>query len=114
MSGYLTTHVLDVYCGRPGAGMEVVLLSSSDGVELARVTTNADGRTDEPLLSQNAFKAGTYELRFDVGSYFARVAGVPDPPYLTVVPIVFTMAQEEHYHVPLVCSPWAYSTYRGS
>ena len=112
MNGYLTTHVLDTYRGRAGAGMDVVL--TRDGRELARTTTNADGRTDEPLLDRDRFELGTYELHFDVGSYFAGVAGAPDPPFLTVVTIRFSLTEDAHYHVPLVTSPWTYTTYRGS
>jgi hydroxyisourate hydrolase len=110
--GWLTTHVLDTYRGRAGAGMSVTL--TRDGEELARITTNADGRTDQPLLEGEAFRLGTYELHFDVGSYFKGVAGVPDPPFLTVVTVRFSLLADEHYHVPLVASPWTYTTYRGS
>ena len=114
MAGFLTTHVLDTYRGRAGAGMEIVLTRASDGTELARTTTNADGRTDSPLLEGSGFQVGTYELHFDVGSYFADVPGAPDPPFYTVVTIRFSLGEDEHYHVPLVTSPWSYTTYRGS
>jgi len=108
----LTTHVLDTALGRPAAGVEITL--HRDGEELARAVTNADGRTDGPLLA--ALETGVYELRFAVGAYL-RAAGhaVPDPPFLDVVPIRFGVAAPaEHHHVPLLVSPWAYSTYRGS
>jgi hydroxyisourate hydrolase len=108
----LTTHVLDTALGRPAAGVGITLLR--DGVELARAETNADGRTDGPLL--DPLPAGVYELRFAVGGYL-RAAGhaLTDPPFLDVVPIRFGIAAAgEHHHVPLLVSPWAYSTYRGS
>jgi len=108
----LTTHVLDTALGRPAAGVEVVLLR--DGVELARAVTNPDGRTDAPLL--DPLPAGVYELRFAVGDYL-RAAGhaVGEPPFLDVVPVRFGVAAAgTHHHVPLLVSPWAYSTYRGS
>jgi hydroxyisourate hydrolase len=108
----LTTHVLDTALGRPAGGVEITL--HRDGEELARAVTNADGRTDGPLL--DPLEAGIYELRFAVGAYL-RGAGhaVTDPPFLDVVPIRFGVAAAgEHHHVPLLVSPWAYSTYRGS
>jgi 5-hydroxyisourate hydrolase len=113
MQGSLTTHVLDTYRGCAGAGMEIVLSRASDGAELARTRTNAAGRTDLPLLEGAPFELGTYELHFDVGAYFADVAGVPDPPFLTIVTIRFSATKQDHYHVPLVVSPWGYTTYRG-
>jgi hydroxyisourate hydrolase len=108
----LTTHVLDTALGRPAAGVEITL--HRDGEELARAVTNADGRTDAPLL--DPLPAGVYELRFAVGAYH-RTAGhdLPDPPFLEVVPVRFGIAAAgTHLHVPLLVSPWAYSTYRGS
>jgi hydroxyisourate hydrolase len=108
----LTTHVLDTALGRPAAGVEITL--HRDGEELARAVTNADGRTDAPLL--DPLPAGVYELRFGVGAYH-RTAGrdLPDPPFLDVVPVRFGIAEAGvHHHVPLLVSPWAYSTYRGS
>jgi 5-hydroxyisourate hydrolase len=114
--GRLTTHVLDTMHGRPAAGMTVRL--SRLGIEEigpARVT-NADGRIDGPLLEGEAFAAGTYELRFEVGDYF-RALGVPlpEPAFLETVVIRFGISDPDaHYHVPLLVSPWAYSTYRGS
>jgi 5-hydroxyisourate hydrolase len=114
--GRLTTHVLDVALGRPAAGVGIVLVAVGDEAPLAAAVTNADGRTDAPLLEGAALAAGTYELRFAVGDYL-RAAGhaVGDPPFLDVVPVRFGIsAPGEHHHVPLLVSPWAYSTYRGS
>ncbi len=118
MSGYLTTHVLDLALGRPAAGMRVELWRlEADGARalLATVTTNADGRVDAPLLAGDAFRAGTYELVFYAGEYFAAVGPGAAPPFLTSVPVRFSIADPDaHYHVPLLVTPWAYSTYRGS
>jgi 5-hydroxyisourate hydrolase len=112
--GRITTHVLDTAAGKPAAGLKVVLRSGA-GAVIAEAVTNADGRVDKPLLDGAAFKAGTYEITFHVGDYF-RAAGVtlPDPPFLDVVPLRFGVADDAHYHVPLLVSPFAYSTYRGS
>jgi 5-hydroxyisourate hydrolase len=115
----LTTHVLDTTRGRPAAGVEIELYSLiADGAPqlIARVTTNADGRTDAALLKPGEAQIGTYELRFHVGPYFSGLgATVADPPFLDVVPIRFSIADPNaHYHVPLVATPWSYSTYRGS
>lgn len=114
----LTTHALDVVHGRPAAGMRIDLAVEENGVwrTLASTVTNAQGRTDRPLLDPAEAKKGRYELRFHVGAYFA-VLGVDsgDPAFLDVVPIRFAIARpDEHYHVPLLVSPWSYSTYRGS
>ena len=111
--GRLTTHVLDTAAGRPAAGVRVVL--RRDGKVLAEGTTNADGRMDRPLLEGDAFKAGRYELTFHVGDYFrARGAALADPPFLDLIPIRFGVGEDAHYHVPLLVSPYGYSTYRGS
>jgi 5-hydroxyisourate hydrolase len=110
----LSTHVLDTANGVPAEGMSVELWRmDASPVLLRRVVTNADGRTDRLLLPAEEFAAGRYELRFDVGAYFAvRNA---DPGFLGVVALnVGLQAGAGHYHVPLLCSPWAYSTYRGS
>lgn len=116
--GRLTTHVLDTASGRPAAGMAIELhIVEPQGPRLlAQVRTNADGRCDAPLLSGNALKKGRYELRFHVADYFrAADANLPDPPFLDIVPLAFGVADPEgHYHVPLLVSPWSYSTYRGS
>ena len=119
-AGKLTTHVLDTARGRPAEGMTVELfLHEPGGGEPERVTTartNADGRTDEPLLGSGELRAGSYELVFDVGAYFAS-AGLAsaDRPFLGLVPVRFGIADPDaSYHVPLLASPWSYSTYRGS
>lgn len=119
MAGRLTTHVLDTVNGRPAAGMAIVLLRLVEGGEsevVASVRTNADGRTDVPLLSGGELRVGIYELRFETAAYWAGLGvALPDPPFLDVVPVRFAVADAHaHYHVPLLCSPWAYSTYRGS
>ena len=116
--GKLTTHVLDTANGCPAAGMAVTLYRlTGDRVErLKAVTLNADGRADAPLLQGDEFQPGRYRLIFEVAAYFrARGAALADPPFLDHVPLDFGLAAAgEHYHVPLLASPWAYSTYRGS
>jgi hydroxyisourate hydrolase len=115
----VTTHILDVSIGRPAQGVRVELYDLGGGsgrTLVADVTTNADGRTDKPLISADAARAGQFELVFHVGDYF-RSQGVqlPNPPFLDIVPIRFGVADPQaHYHVPLLVSPWSYSTYRGS
>ena len=117
MSG-LTTHVLDTARGRPAAGMRLELARLDENGErqvLKEVTTNDDGRTDAPLLAGEQLRPGVYEIVFAVGDYFADQEGVPDPPFLGSVPLRFGIADlSAHYHVPLLVSPWSYSTYRGS
>lgn len=117
MAGYLTTHVLDTARGCPGAGIGVTLFRLEGGArqELARAVTNADGRTDAPILGAGDFAPGVYELVFDCGAYL-RGAGIEagDPLFLDQVPIRFGMSEAAHYHVPLLLSPYGYSTYRGS
>ncbi|WP_367871019.1 hydroxyisourate hydrolase [Luteolibacter sp. Populi] len=108
--GKLTTHVLDTAHGRPAAGMGVSL--RRDGKVVASVVTNADGRCEGPLLEGEELVAGTYELQFQVREYFTGI-GVASP-FLDVVPVRFRVEAGHSYHVPLVCSPFAYSTYRGS
>lgn len=117
-AGKLTTHVLDTAGGRPAAGVHIeVFRLEGDGRELlASLETNADGRCDAPLLQGPDFGAGTYELLFHVADYF-RGAGaeLPSPAFLDAVPVRFGVAAPgEHYHVPLLVSPYGYSTYRGS
>jgi 5-hydroxyisourate hydrolase len=117
-SGRLTTHVLDTTGGRPGAGL-VVELFQVDGEArrpLARLTTNDDGRTPEPLLAGTDLLRGTYELVFHVGDYFrGHGVGLTEPAFLDLVPVRFGIADPaRHYHVPLLVSPYGYSTYRGS
>ena len=115
----LTTHVLDTSIGRPAPGVEIELYAvAADGARtlIKRARTNADGRTDAPLLAAAEARVGTYELSFHVGAYF-RGSGAPtaEPPFLDRVPIRFAIADPAaHYHVPLVVTPWSYSTYRGS
>ena len=109
--GKLTTHVLDTAGGRPGGGIavELFLLQEKEWNLIKSVKTNADGRTDAPLLEGEKFRAGTYQLVFHVGAYF-RSQG-----FLDQVPVRFVIADAAaHYHVPLLCSPWSYTTYRGS
>ena len=112
----LTTHVLDTSHGGPAAGVAIRLFSIGRTREhVAGATTNADGRTPEPLLEDESMVTGTYELEFDVGSYFhARDTALADPPFLDTVVIRFSIRADENYHVPLLVSPWSYSTYRGS
>ena len=116
-AGRLTTHVLDTARGRPAAGLAIAL-SRIDGqarVALKSVTTNADGRCDAPLLEGEAFAPGRYELVFSAGDYFrAQGVSLPEPAFLDEVPIRFGVAEGTHYHVPLLISPYGYSTYRGS
>jgi 5-hydroxyisourate hydrolase len=114
----LSTHVLDTATGRPAAGLKIELSALTDaGPSLIKtVTTNADGRTDEPLLSGPAYKPGQYELVFHAGDYFrSKGVALPVPAFIDVVPIRFGMHEADgHYHVPLLVSPYSYSTYRGS
>ena len=116
--GRLSTHVLDTAAGRPAAGMRIdlALLESGAWRLLKSVTTNADGRTDAPLLEGDAMRTGEFELTFHAGDYFrAQSARLPQPAFIDRVPVRFGIADASaHYHVPLLCSPWSYSTYRGS
>lgn len=115
-TSYLSTHVLDTARGRPGAGIAVELHRlAPDPGPVASTVTDADGRPAAPLLPESAFVPGTYELRFHVGAYFAAAGLAADPPYLDIVPVRVTLkAGQGHYHVPLLCSPFGYTTYRGS
>ncbi|GAB5437174.1 hydroxyisourate hydrolase [Falsiruegeria mediterranea] len=118
MSGYLTTHVLDTAKGCPAAGLKITL-SRVDGdtrQELVEMITNEDGRTDSPILPTKTFETGTYELIFHAGDYL-RASGqaAEEPLFLDQVPIRFGMSDgDAHYHVPLLLSPFGFSTYRGS
>ena len=107
----LTTHILDTAAGTPAAGVKVELFRIEDGVatKVMERLTNSDGRTDAPLLTAAEFVPGRYELRFHIGAYFGGAG------FLDVVPIAVRLeAGQGHYHVPLLCSPWSYATYRGS
>ncbi len=116
--GRLSTHVLDTAHGRPAAGLLVELYAIDGGSRrlVTSAVTNADGRTDAPLMAGDAFRPGLYELVFHVGDYFRRRgATVADPAFLDQVPVHFGIAEQDgHYHVPLLVSPWSYATYRGS
>ncbi|XDA98641.1 hydroxyisourate hydrolase [Sulfitobacter sp. LCG007] len=116
--GYLTTHVLDTARGKPASGIAIALyrVSGNSHRKIAEAVTNADGRTDSPILGPRAFRAGTYEMIFDTGAYLDAQGVAPeDPRFLDVIPIRFGVSDaESHYHVPLLLSPYGYSTYRGS
>jgi 5-hydroxyisourate hydrolase len=107
--GKLSTHVLDTANGRPAAGMKIELRRMPSGDLVKTLTTNGDGRTDEPVLGPGEIAAGEYELVFHVGAYFGEAK------FLDEVPVRFRIDDAgQNYHVPLLCSPWSYSTYRGS
>lgn len=117
MPAQLTTHVLDTMHGTPAAGLTIEFWRVDGNAQhIKTVTTNADGRTDEPLLAEGAMLEGHFELRFHVAAYFAsQQVSLPDPPFLDIVPVRFAIFDASgKYHVPLLVSPWAYSTYRGS
>jgi 5-hydroxyisourate hydrolase len=114
----LSTHVLDTMHGTPAAGMSVALFTTQgdDATLVRRFVLNADGRSDGPLYDNQSLRAGTYRLVFDVAGYFrSRGVELPEPNFLDRVSLDFGVARtDEHYHVPLLVSPWSYSTYRGS
>ncbi|MDM5176490.1 hydroxyisourate hydrolase [Massilia sp. DJPM01] len=116
--GKLSTHVLDTTQGKPGAGVVVELYAVTGGARtlLKTVTTNRDGRVDTPLLEGDAMQAGRYELVFAAGDYFAaQGVNLPEPRFIDQVTLAFGIADpSQNYHVPLVLTPWSYSTYRGS
>ncbi len=117
VNGRLSTHVLDTHAGRPaaGVGIELHAFAGERAYRIASTVTNADGRTDKPLIADRPLPIGRYELRFALGNHF-RSRGIEsgDPPFLDIVPLRFSIAEPEgHYHVPLLCTPWSYSTYRG-
>lgn len=117
MAGYLTTHVLDTAKGCPAAGITITLyrVSGNSHRKIAEAVTNADGRTDSPILPEDNFKTGTYELIFHAGEYLRATGQVSeDPLFLDQIPIRFGMSEQDHYHVPLLLSPYGMSTYRGS
>lgn len=117
MAGYLTTHVLDTARGCPAEGLKIHLykIDGEDRTLLRELLTNNDGQTDKQILPVTEFEIGTYELIFHCGDYFDQ-SGVPTESsrFLDVVPLRFGMAEAAHYHVPLLLSPFSYSTYRGS
>lgn len=117
MTGYLTTHVLDTASGRPAAGLKIELfvIESEERTLLNTLVTNEDGRTDAHILPAERFQTGTYELVFHAGAYLDD-RGVPpeSPRFLDTIPLRFGMSETSHYHVPLLLSPFGYSTYRGS
>ena len=115
--GRLTTHVLDTAAGRPGRGIAVTVYRlDGERREVARTVTNDDGRCDKPLLEGDAMERGTYEIIFAAGDYFrAQGLDLPEPPFVDEVALRFGISDTgAHYHVPLLVSPWSYSTYRGS
>jgi len=118
MSGRLTTHVLDTALGKPAQGLAIDLFRIDGEIRtlIRSVVTNADGRVDGPMLEGEAFAVGTYELLFHAGDYLrATGADLPEPAFLDLIPLRFGIADaSSHYHVPLLLSPFSYSTYRGS
>lgn len=118
MNGKLSTHVLDNYFGRPAEGVDWTLSKlNSDGVWnlLSTGKTNSDGRTDAPLLLGSALETGTYRIDFRIDDYYTKSgAERSDPPFLDEIPIVVNLVEGQNYHVPLLMTPWSYSTYRGS
>ena len=117
MAGYLTTHVLDTARGCPAEGLKIDLyrISGETRTHLRSLVTNDDGRTDEQILPEAEFQKGTYELVFHTGGYLDASGVAPEEPrFLDVIPLRFGMSEEAHYHVPLLLSPFGYSTYRGS
>jgi 2-oxo-4-hydroxy-4-carboxy-5-ureidoimidazoline decarboxylase len=118
VNGRLSTHVLDTHAGRPAVGIAIELyeFAGENAHCIETAITNADGRTDKPLIGDRPLPIGRYELRFAMGNHFrSRGIASGDPPFFDIVPLRFSIAEPEgHYHVPLLCTPWSYSTYRGS
>ncbi len=117
MSGYLTTHVLDTARGCPAQGLRIELfaITGDSRTHLKTLVTNDDGRTDEQIMPAENFRTGTYELVFHAGAYLDATGTAPEEPrFLDIIPIRFGMSEATHYHVPLLLSPFGYSTYRGS
>ena len=112
----LTTHCLDTFSGKPAAGVKVdVYLVSGKREKLNSIILNNNGRADKPLVEGTNFKEGQYELVFFVGDYFKKITNLPTTPFLNEIVIKFGVSNpKEHYHVPLLVTPWSYSTYRGS
>jgi 5-hydroxyisourate hydrolase len=115
-SGRLTTHVLDTMHGSPAAGMhfDLLMLHGEHVQHMLTGATNAEGRADRPLLESDGFQLGVYQLIFHVAEYFQRLGAAPKTPFLDLVPVRFVVSELAHYHVPLLVSPFSYSTYRGS
>ena len=116
-AGYLTTHVLDTARGCPAEAMKIELfrIDGETRTHLKTLVTNDDGRTDEQILPSAEFELGTYELVFHAGDYLDAIGTPPeDPRFLNIIPLRFGMSEQAHYHVPLLLSPFSYSTYRGS
>lgn len=117
MAGYLTTHVLDAARGCPAQGVRIELfrVEGDRRVPIRTLLTNGDGRTDEHILPEGEFEPGTYELVFHAGAYLDATGAPPETPrFLDLIPLRFGMSERAHYHVPLLLSPFSYSTYRGS
>lgn len=117
MSGFLTTHILDTAAGHPAADLHIDLIRFDNGkpLRLTSMISNEDGRTNAPILPKDQFEIGHYELVFYAGDYLRRIyADLPEPLFLDLIPIRFAMSEAKHYHVPLLLSPFGYSTYRGS
>ena len=117
MTGYLTTHVLDTAKGCPAAGLKIELFQIDGDTRrsIRAMETNADGSTDSQILPAEEFQIGTYELMFHCGDYLTRTGTPPEEPrFLDLIPIRFGMSEPLHYHVPLLLSPFGFSTYRGS
>src|SRR5262245_31803423 len=116
MAGKLTTHVLDTARGKPAANMrlDLLMVHGDHSHHVLTTETNSDGRTNVPLLDGDQFHLGTFELIFHVGAYFSRTGAEIEHEFLDIVPIRFSMGEMAHYHVPLLVSPYSYSTYRGS
>jgi 5-hydroxyisourate hydrolase len=112
----LTTHCLDIFSGKPARGVKVeAYFVSGKREKISSIILNNDGRTDKPLVGGTSFREGQYELVFFVGDYFKKITNLPKTPFLDEVVIKFGISNSnEHYHVPLLVSPWSYSTYRGS
>jgi len=112
----LTTHCLDTFSGKPAKGIKVdVYIISNKKEKINSVVLNSNGRSDKPLVEGTNFKEGQYELVFSVGEYFKKITSLPKTPFLNEVVVRFGISDsKEHYHVPLLVSPWSYSTYRGS
>ena len=117
MAGYLTTHVLDTARGCPAEGLKIDLyrVNGDSRTHIRSLVTNDDGRTDSQILPTEEFETGTYELVFHAGSYLDATGTPPEEPrFLDIIPLRFGMSEASHYHVPLLLSPFGYSTYRGS